>query len=175
MKRWIVWVVVTGGLVCVAAPQPVRNPFWPVGYEGERAVISPVPRVRKAPMTAPQPEKEKSSAPVVQEEEKPPTGEATVEEWRIACRQIKVGVVMRARKKGAEELASVIFNGKICNVGEEVLMDTKHRRFIWKFAGIGRGGVVRLVRVRTEPIVQKPASGSASKGFIDFIKNQIKE
>ena len=30
------------------APVPVRNPFWPIGYEGERAVITAEPRVKIA-------------------------------------------------------------------------------------------------------------------------------
>lgn len=178
MRCLAFWAAGTCGLLCAAAPQPVRNPFWPVGYEGERTLISPVPRVRKVSEPPPAPETPATPAsPTVQEEEKRPTGEATVEEWKAACRQIKVGVVMRARKKGSDERASVVFNGQVCNVGEEVRMPTRRWVFVWRFAGIGAGGVVRLVRLRTQPVVDVPPPEVKEKNtsFFDFIKNKTKD
>lgn len=169
MRRWLLFTVAACGLTSVAAPQPVRNPFWPVGYEGKRAVISPVPRVRKAP-EPPKVQPKPAAKPAVQEEAKIPTGAATVAEWEMACGQVKVGVVMRARQKGGAERASVIFNGRVCNVGEEVKAVSNHRVFVWRFAGIGEGGVVRLIRVRTEPFVEKPSLERTSKGVFDFFK-----
>ena len=160
MRRALLVMGVLVGLVVEAAPQPVRNPFWPVGYEGERTVISPVPRVQKVFAPAPEPVKKEEPKPVVQEAPKP-KGAATVAEWAAARAQIKVGVVMRARNvAGANERASVIFNGKVCNVGEEVKIDTQYRSYVWRFEGIGKGGVVKLVRVRTEDIAPKTASDS---------------
>lgn len=169
MRHALLLIVVACGFASLAAPQPVRNPFWPVGYEGKRAVISAVPRVRKAPepvKTTPK----VVAKPTVQEEAKIPTGAATVAEWEMACGQVKVGVVMRARQKGGTERASVIFNGRVCNVGEEVKAVSNHRVFVWRFAGIGEGGVVRLVRVRTEPFVEKPSLERTSKGVFDFFR-----
>ena len=174
MRRALLILGVFLGLRVAAAPQPVRNPFWPVGYEGERTVISPVPRVQKALAPAPEPVKKESAQPVVQDVPKP-TGAATVAEWTAARAQIKVGVVMRARNvAGANERASVIFNGKVCNVGEEVAIESQHRRYVWRFEGIGKGGVVKLVRVRTEDVAPKTA-GESAKELFNFIKNKIKE
>ena len=172
MRRWCFIFVAASALAGMAAPQPVRNPFWPIGHEGVRTVISPVPRVRKAPGVKPVPVAEK---PAVQEEVKAPTGEATVAEWEAACEQVKVGVVMRARQAGGGERASIIFNGRVCDVGEEVKAVSQHRVFVWRFAGIGNGGIVRLVRLRTEPYVEKPQLERNNFSFREFLKKQIKD
>ena len=48
MKRVLILAVGVAGLAVTssAAPQGVRNPFWPVGYQGETSPISAEIRVK---------------------------------------------------------------------------------------------------------------------------------
>lgn len=89
MKRVLILVVGVAGLAATssAAPQGVRNPFWPAGYQGETSPISAEIRVKPKPKPPAPPPK-----PVVAEPDKELTAKAAAAE--------------AAKRKAAEEAAA---------------------------------------------------------------------
>lgn len=128
-------------LAAVFSTETVRDPFWPVGFEGERHVISAEPRLPPAEPVAPA-EEEKMKV------EEPPSAPVALElddaRWNAALRTLRFGGLVRLGKESA-----VMVNGKVRSVGEYVRADHNGRRFIWRVAEGGADRKLRLTRVKS--------------------------
>ena len=135
----------------------VRNPFWPIGYEGKREVITP--EVRVAPKKAEQirQEQETASAKVraaAAEAAAKARAEAaerekivTEEHWTAAYKSLRIGGRVRAKLDDGRESSSVVINGKTYGDGDLFSVTQGKNRFTWRVQGLTDGKTVRLSRV----------------------------
>ena len=135
----------------------VRNPFWPIGYEGTReAITSEVRVVPKKPEQI-QKERESVSAKVraaAAEAAAKARAEAaerekivTEEQWTAAYKSLRIGGRVRAKMDDGHETSSVIINGKTYGDGDLISVTQGRNRFTWRLRGLTDGKTVRLDRV----------------------------
>ena len=140
----------------MAATAPVRDPFWPVGFEGERHPISVEPRF--APETGLKAEATASAVPVKTNavvvvdagEEWARRAEAARlklemdERWAAAVKQLKFGGVVKMQAGPS----AVLINDRARAEGDYVLFDHGGYRFIWRVARSATEQKLRLDRVK---------------------------
>lgn len=112
MKRVLILAVGVAGLAATssAAPQGVRNPFWPAGYQGETSPISAEIRVKPKPKPPAPPPK-----PVVAEPDKELTAKAAAAEAakRKAAEEAIAKAKAEAEAKAAAEAAAEAAKPKV--------------------------------------------------------------
>ena len=148
----------------LAASAPVRDPFWPVGYEGVRHVISAEPRFAVRPENPASTETnrpaESVAAPVTNATPVvvvPDAGEEwarRAEEarrklemdnrWGAAVRQLRFGGMVRMH----DGLSAVLINGKARGEGDLVRFDHENYRFVWRVVRSDAERKLRLERVK---------------------------
>lgn len=150
------------------APVPVRNPFWPIGYEGERAIITAEPRVKIVLPTASGHDDDTLTAADVAA-----TAAATVmaesatsQHWIAARKTLAVGSPLVVNGSDGTRRSSVMINGKAYADGDYVSITHSGRRFTWKVLGLNDSDVLKLVRVRVRKVEEpdKDASKEPEKG-----------
>ena len=141
----------------MAATVPVRDPFWPVGYEGTRRAISAEPRFAASE----EPKREAVEVPeipktnvVVSAADPAESWARRAEEarlklemdnrWNTAVKELRFGGVVKMRKG----LSAVLINGKARAEGDYVRLDHEGYRFIWRVAGSETERKLRLDRVK---------------------------
>ena len=168
----------------------VRNPFWPMGYEGVRETISP--NVRKKPKKA-EPKKAPPAMTVAerkkQEAEKAAAEKAAKEAAEQAAREkaekeaaeraeaerkkreitgahwdaARAALKFAGRVKlreDANENSSVVINGKVYADGDLISITHDSRRFTWRVEGLSDKSKLKLVRIRAKYLEK---SGEADK------------
>lgn len=162
-------------LACAAAfadaeplPVPVRNPFWPIGYEGERAVITAEPRVKIAlPAAGGADEDTRTAADVAASAAATMMAEsATSQHWIAARKTLSVGSPLIVKGDDGTRRSSVMINGKAYADGDYVSITHSGRRFTWKVLGLNDSDVLKLVRVRVRKVEEpdKDAAKQPEKG-----------
>ena len=156
----------------LAATIPLRNPFWPVGYSGEREPISEEPRFE---VSAPTEEETRRDAETSVNPEAIAAAEAAAEAsrdkgegrlWIAARKSLKIGGTLRVGS-GADSRQAVTINGNIYADGDLVSANVDGLRFTWRVKGLTEKDTVKLVRVRAKTI-----EDSKSK---DILKLSTKE
>lgn len=152
-------------LACVSAfaeggqlPVPVRNPFWPIGYEGERAVITAEPRVKIAvPSSTGADDDTRTAADAAAVAAATAMAEsANAQHWISARKTLVVGSPMVVKGEDGSRRSSVMINGKAYADGDFVSITHAGKRFTWKVMGLNDSDVLKLVRVRVRK-VEEPA------------------
>ena len=140
----------------MAATAPVRDPFWPVGFEGERHVISAEPRAvaegKAATGEVRPPAPAGTNVVVVADagEEWARRAEAARRKlemdrrWAAAVKQLSFGGAVKL-EKGA---SAVLVNGRARTAGDYVRVDHDGYRFIWRVARSATEQKLRLERVK---------------------------
>lgn len=137
-------------VAAMAATAPVRDPFWPVGFEGERHPISAEPRF--APETAP---KKEAADPAVPVKTNAVVAVDAGEEWArlklemdgrwaAAVKRLKFGGVVTMQ----EGPSAVLINDRARTEGDYVRFDHNGYRFIWRVARSATEQKLRLDRVK---------------------------
>jgi len=141
----------------LAATIPLRNPFWPIGYQGTREIITDEPRVqfkttaetgddRQTSVTA------EAIAAAAEEADLSHTADRL---WIAARKTLKIGNTMRI-DGGKQSLA---INGKIYADGDLVSVNVDGRRFTWRVKGLNGKDTLKLQRIRfrelDEPVEEK--------------------
>ena len=194
MRRLLLGIVLCAGAASSAADgvstNGVRNPFWPMGYEGVRETISP--NVRKKPKKA-EPKKAPPAMTVAerkkQEAEKAAAEKAAKEAAEKAAREkaekeaaeraeaerkkreitgahwdaARAALKFAGRVKlreDANENSSVVINGKVYADGDLISITHDSRRFTWRVEGLSDKSKLKLVRIRAK-YLEKP--GEADK------------
>lgn len=134
-----------------AATIPLRNPFWPVGYEGEREPITDTPRIEiKAAAEAVSEEDTKTSVTaesIAAFNESADDRKYISRLWIAARKTLRIGGTMRTvDEKGSHQ--SVTINGRIYADGDLISCNHDGRRFTWRVKNLSEGGTLKLVRVR---------------------------
>ena len=143
----------------LTAATPVRDPFWPVGYEGTRHVISAEPRLPPPDSMAAEdaaPAKDAAGTvdalgevAVARQAEEQRLAAQMAERWNVARKALSVGgSVMTRSAGGAANVTSVLINGKAYGVGDLVCVDRDGYRFVWRIGRNDADGNLRLNRVR---------------------------
>ena len=134
----------------VAASILLRNPFWPIGYEGEREVISPEPRV--AVKAATESKEEVETAKSEQETREKSMERATSRNWIAARKSLRIGGTVLAKQPDGSTRSSVFINGRDYADNDYVSVNFEGRRFTWRVTGLTGSGTLKLQRVRVRPV-----------------------
>lgn len=137
----------------LAATIPLRNPFWPVGYNGEREPISADPRFEVSAPTEEETRKdaetsvnpEAIAAAEAAEAASNDKGEGRL--WIAARKSLKIGGTLRVGS-GADSRQAVTINGNIYADGDLVSANVDGLRFTWRVKGLTETGTLRLQRIR---------------------------
>lgn len=145
----------------VAATIPLRNPFWPVGFEGEREPISSIPRVeiKAAPETAPEEDTRTSvtAESIAAYNESSDDQKFVSKLWIAARKSLKIGGTMRTQDENGSH-QSVTINDRIYADGDLISFNHEGRRFTWRVKNLTEGGTLKLVRVRVREIEEEAES-----------------
>ena len=141
-------------LVMIAAALLQRNPFWPIGYEGEREIISAEPRV--VVKAAPEPKEEVQTAKSQQEsrqkEQEQEMKRDTSRTWVAAKKKLRIGGTMLAKQPDGTTRSSVFINGRDYVDNDYVSINHDGNRFTWRVTGLTEKGTLKLERVRSRPL-----------------------
>ena len=170
----------------------VRNPFWPMGYEGARETISP--NVREKPKKA-EPKKappaltvaerkkqeaekaaaekaakeaaekaarEKAAKEAAERAEERKKREITGAHWDAARAALKFGGRVKLREGDEHANSSVVINGKVYADGDLISITHDSRRFTWRVEGLSDKSKLRLVRIRAKYIEKPGEAGRKS-------------
>lgn len=137
----------------LAATIPLRNPFWPVGYNGEREPISADPRFEVSAPTEEESLKdaetsvnpEAIAAAEAAEAASRDKGEGRL--WIAARKSLKIGGTLRTGS-GASSRQAVTINGNIYADGDLVSANVDGLRFTWRVKGLTETGTLKLQRIR---------------------------
>ena len=137
--------------IMLAATIPLRNPFWPVGYAGEREAISEKPRVQIKTAAEAQSEDDTRTSVTA---EAIAAAEAEADDaqyqnrlWIAARKSLRIGGTMRSGAAGNGR-QSVTINGNIYGDGDLVSANFDGRRFTWKVKNLTDGGTLKLQRIK---------------------------
>ena len=128
----------------------LRNPFWPIGYEGEREEISAEPRV--AVKAVQETKEEDQTARAEQETRQRALEQATSRNWIAARRTLRIGGPVFAKQPDGSTRSSVFINGRDYVDNDLVSVNCEGRRFTWRVTGLTDNGTLKLERVRARPL-----------------------
>ena len=143
-------------LVMIAAALLLRNPFWPIGYEGEREIISAEPRV--VVKAAPEPKEEvqtaksQSQQESLQKEKEREMKRDMSRTWVAARKKLRIGGTVLAKQPDGTTRSSVFINGRDYVDNDYVSINHDGHRFTWRVTGLTEKGTLKLERVRSRPL-----------------------
>lgn len=134
---------------------PLRNPFWPVSYTGEREAIVDEPRLKvAAPSDEPAEDDTKTSvtaeAIAAAEAEKSDGGTNLDRLWIKARKALKIGGTVRISGGGGHQ--SVTINGKIYADGDLVSFNHNGYRFTWRIKQLTDSNTLKLIRIKAREL-----------------------
>ena len=146
----------------ILAAIAVRNPFWPIGFEGEREIISAEPKVDVSVTTAPTDEDTATAGAVARSSQ-------TISDrhWSEARKTLKTSGITVVTGQDGTRRQCIMLNGLAYGDGDLVSVNHNGRRFTWRVKGLTEKDTVKLVRVRARTI-----EDSKSK---DILKLSTKE
>lgn len=143
--------------VLVASAILLRNPFWPIGYEGEREAISAEPRV--VVKAAPEPKEEVQTAKSQQETRQREMKRDTSRNWVAAKKTLRIGGTVLAKQPDGSTRSSVFINGRDYVDNDLVSINHDGHRFTWRVTGLTEKGTLKLERVRSRPLQDSRLKG----------------
>lgn len=138
-------------LLLLAATIPLRNPFWPIGYNGVREIITDEPRVEIKVTSEDEAKKdvetsvnaETIAAARAQAEAEASQGDATDRLWIAARKSLKIGGIVKIGDR-----QSITINGNVYADGDIVAAIHEDCRFFWRVRGLTENGTLQLLRLR---------------------------
>jgi len=142
-------------LIAAVAAIAVRNPFWPIGYEGVREQISAEPKVEVQTAAAAEADETATAASVaatVAALEQ--TNESiSTRNWIEAKKALRIsGTTVVTDIETGRQKQAVIINGYSYGDGDLVSFNHEGRRFTWRIKGLSDGSTLKLVRVRAKQL-----------------------
>ena len=142
----------------IIAAMLLRNPFWPIGYEGEREEISAEPRV--AVKAAAETKEETETARAQQETRQLDMARETSRNWIAARKSLRIGGTVLARQPDGSMRSSVFINGRDYTDNDLVSANFEGHRFTWRVTGLTGSGTLKLQRVRVRPLEDRRLKGT---------------
>ena len=131
----------------ILAAIAVRNPFWPIGFDGEREIISAEPTVDVSVATTPTDEDTATAGAVARSSQ-------TISErhWSEARKTLKTSGITVVTGQDGTRRQCIMLNGLAYGDGDLVSVNHNGRRFTWRIKGLTEQDTVKLVRVRAKTI-----------------------
>ena len=131
----------------------VRNPFWPIGYEGAKEVISAEPKV-EVQAAAPETDDTATAGAVAQAAEQAALAAQVVSSrtWAEARKTLRISGTTTVTAPNGHKRYSAIINGLTYGDGDLISVNHKGHRFTWRVQGLTEGATLRLVRLRAKEI-----------------------
>ena len=142
----------------VFAAMLLRNPFWPIGYEGEREEISAEPRV--SVKAAAETKDETQTAKAQQETRQLDMARETSRNWAAARKSLRIGGTVLAKQPDGSMRSSVFINGRDYVDNDLVSVNLDGHRFTWRVTGLTGSGTLKLQRVRVRPLESSRLKGA---------------
>jgi len=132
-------------ILMAAAAIAVRNPFWPIGYEGVRQPISAEPIVDVKPAANASDDDTATAAMAARSSQT-----VSSRHWIEARKTLRIGGIAVVTDKDGRKRQCVMINGLAYGDGD--LISTNHggRRFTWRVKGLTEGATIKLTRVRAK-------------------------
>ena len=141
----------------------VRNPFWPIGYEGVREEITAEPRVELATTGGEGDETATagdSAAAAAAEEALAKTNRIIAgRHWGEARKTLRISGTTTITNPNGTKRHGVIINGYTYGNGDFVSVNHDGHRFTWKIQGLTEGATLKLVRVRAKELEEDESKG----------------
>lgn len=142
----------------IIAAMLLRNPFWPIGYEGEREEISAEPRV--AVKAVAEVKEETQTAKAQQETRQLDMAREASRNWVAARKSLRIGGTVLARQSDGSMRSSVFINGRDYVDNDFVSANFEGHRFTWRVTGLTGSGTLKLQRVRVRPLDNRRLKGT---------------
>ena len=142
----------------IIAAMLLRNPFWPIGYEGDREEISAEPRV--AVKAAAEAKEETQTARAQQETRQLDMAREASRNWIAARKSLRIGGTVLARQPDGSMRSSVFINGRDYVDNDLVSVNFEGHRFTWRVTGLTGSGTLKLQRVRVRPLEDRRLKGT---------------
>ena len=139
----------------------LRNPFWPIGYEGDREEISAEARVTVKAVQ--ETKEEDQTARAEQETRQRALEQATSRNWIAARRTLRIGGTVFAKQPDGSTRSSVFINGRDYVDNDLISINYEGRRFTWRVTGLTDNGTLKLERVRARPLEDIRLKGTKKK------------
>ena len=151
----------------ILAAIAVRNPFWPIGFEGEREIISAEPKVDVSVATAPTDEDTATAGAVARSSQ-------TISDrhWSEARKTLKTSGITIVTGKDGTRRQCVMLNGLAYGDGDLVSVNHNGRRFTWRVKGLTEKDTVKLIRVRAKTIEDAPPDENKLKDILNHKENK---
>lgn len=141
-------------LLVAAVTIPLRNPFWPVDYAGERETITAEPRV----VAKVQPETSRtddaatslSAEALAEAAAEAAQGSAENRRWIAARKSLVIGGHFRLSGDSPRQAISI--NGKIYADGDFVSVTHDGYRFTWRVKGLSDNSTLVLERIKWKEV-----------------------
>lgn len=134
---------------------PLRNPFWPIGYTGEREPIVDEPRVKVAAPTEEAAEEDTKTSVTAEaiaeaKAEEAESGQGLDRLWIKARKALRIGSTLKLG--GDNTRQAITINGKIYADGDLVSFNHNGYRFTWKIKQLTNNNTLKLQRVKAREL-----------------------
>ena len=152
-------------LVLVAAIA-VRNPFWPIGFEGTREIISAEPTVDVKAAIAPSDDDTATAGAVARSSQI-----ISDRHWSEARKTLRTGGITVITGPDGSRRQCIMLNGLAYGDGDLISVNHGDHRFTWRVKGLTSKDTIKLVRVRVKEI---ETSAPDEAKLNDILKNKEK-
>lgn len=147
----------------IIAALAVRNPFWPIDYEGTLEPITAEPKVVEKAVSEPEVKKADDNAAaaavaalaarVAEDEAKAKVEqEKSQRAWSDAKKLLRVGGSTTITDPDGTRHHAIMINGYAYGDGDLVSVTHKKHRFTWKVQDLSGNGTLRLQRMRVKEL-----------------------
>lgn len=149
----------------ILATIPLRNPFWPVGYAGEREAIFDEPHVKVATPTEETAEEDVKTSvtaeTIAAAAAEADSGQSLDRLWIKARKALKFGSTLKLGDDNGRQ--AVTINGKIYADGDLVSFNHNGYRFTWKVKQLTDNNTLKLLRVKARELESEPEEKGTEK------------
>lgn len=142
----------------LAAALAVRNPFWPIDYDGPLEAITDEPKVVVETTPANEGDDTATAASAAAENARRSHGaeETLPRHWQKAARELRNTTRTTITLPDGGKRLGFIINGRTYGVGDLVSLTHEGRRFTWRVLGRTESGGPKLKRVKAHIIKTDP-------------------
>ena len=134
---------------------PLRNPFWPVGYTGEREAIVDDPHIKVAAAAEEASEEDTKTSVTAEaiaaaEADEAESGQGLDRLWIKARKALRIGSTLKIGGDGGRQ--AVTINGKIYADGDLISFNHNGYRFTWRVKQLTENNTLKLLRVKAREL-----------------------
>lgn len=144
----------TATITLLLAAVAVRNPFWPIGYEGVKEEISATPKVEMASADGSDTDDTATAGAVAQAAAQAELAAQVVssKSWAEARKTLRITGTTTVTDIKGRKRQSIIINGLTYGNGDLISVNHEGHRFTWRVQGLTEGSTLKLIRVRAREV-----------------------